>query len=226
MVTYEHFITRIEEKIRQYKEKGLQVFATSSFQTHSIPMLHVISQIEPELPVYFLNTGFHFPESLQYKNQVKEVLGLNVIDLVSPISKASQRDGENRFFFASNPDYCCYLNKILPLEPILAEKDVWISGVRKSQNQNRKNFKEEEASSKGVIRYHPMLEWDDRMIYKYIKDHDLPKHPLDGKGYLSIGCSPCTRKFDPDQFGSTRDGRWAGLNKTECGLHTDLIKKD
>ncbi len=125
--------------------------------------------------------------------------------------------------FASDPDYCCYLNKVAPLEPILAEHDVWINGVRADQGEVRKNFQIEEKSKFGVIRFHPMLDWTGKIIYQYLSEHQLPRHPLEDKGYLSIGCEPCTRKLDFET--DSRGGRWYGLKKTECGLNTELISK-
>ncbi len=134
-----------------------------------------------------------------------------------------QKDAHGRLLFTSDPDHCCYLNKVQPMESILMSFDIWINGVRADQSKIRKNFKVEESAPHQVIRFHPMLDWTSQMISEYRKKHDLPIHPLEAKGYLSIGCEPCTRKYDPDI--SEREARWFGLNKTECGLHTDLVIK-
>ena len=98
--------------------------------------------------------------------------------------------------------------------------DIWINGVRADQNENRKQMRVIQESSYNTLRYHPMLEWTSRDVYQYMADHHLPAHPLEKKGYLSIGCEPCTRKFVDG--GNERNARWFGMNKTECGLHTDL----
>ena len=100
--------------------------------------------------------------------------------------------------------------------------DVWINGVRADQSATRKAMLVEQDAPYDSLRFHPMLDWDNKMIYKYIADNNLPAHPLEAQGYLSVGCAPCTRKFNLDE---ERDGRWFGMNKTECGLHTELIKK-
>lgn len=213
----------IATRIHAYQEKGLRLFTTSSFQTHSIVLLHILSEIDKSIPVYFLNTGYHFPETLAYRDHITDLLGLNLKIVSSPTPRHLQKDGCNRLLFTSDPDYCCYLNKVQPMEPVLAEFNVWINGVRADQSQVRKAFREEEPAPHDVIRFHPMLDWDNRMIYRYLKDYQLPKHPLEDVGYVSIGCEPCTKKFDLDAY--SREGRWFGLNKTECGLNTELITK-
>jgi phosphoadenosine phosphosulfate reductase len=215
---YEPLVDIFKEKVGKHSAK--KMFVTSSFQSHSLPMLHLIAQFAPQLPVYFLNTGFHFSQTIAFKDQVAALLGLNVLDLVSPIPKIAQRDSQGLFFFVRDPDYCCHINKIMPVEPLLSQYEVWISGVRKDQNANRSNFEYEMEGKNGTLRLHPMLEWSKRDIAQYIKDHRLPRHPLEQQGYLSIGCEPCTR-----QSLSDRDGRWAGSLKTECGLHTELVSK-
>lgn len=210
----------IRRQIEKYLGEGKRMFATSSFQTHSLPMLHILSRIEKSIPVYFINTGFHFPETVSFRDHVSAEFGLNLVDLQPLVSKSQQRDKGGNLFFTSDPDYCCFLNKVQPLEPVLARYDVWINGVRADQNANRKNMQAEQKTPQGTLRYHPMLQWTDRMIFEYIREHHLPRHPLEEKGYMSIGCEPCTRKADLE---NSRDGRWFGLNKTECGLHTELI---
>lgn len=225
MTEFERLTEDIRQDLDAYKARGLKIFASSSLQTNSMPLLHIISQVAPEIPIYFLNTGYHFPETLAFRQQVKEQLNLNITDLFSLVPKYQQRDASGRLLFTSDPDYCCYLNKIQPLEPILASHDVWISGVRGDQSKVRAQMKREEKTPNGVIRYHPMLGWTSKMVYDYIREHNLPKHPLEGEGYVSIGCEPCTRKIDVDAMLNDRNGRWFGMNKTECGLHTQLITK-
>jgi phosphoadenosine phosphosulfate reductase len=109
------------------------------------------------------------------------------------------------------------------MDDFMANFDVWINGVRADQTATRKQMSIEAASPNGKWRYHPILNWDNKMIYEYAKHYQLPKHPLEEKGYLSIGCEPCTRKFELD---SDRSARWFGQKKTECGLHTELIVKN
>lgn len=211
----------IAAKINDYKNRGLKLFTTSSFQTHSIVLLHILSRIDKKIPVYFIHTGYHFPETLSYRDQITDLLGLNLKSVFSSIPKINQRDASGKLLFASDPDYCCHLNKVAPLEPVLAEYDIWINGVRADQGELRKNFKVEEKAKFGVTRFHPMLDWNNKMIFNYLNEYNIPHHPLEAKGYLSIGCEPCTRKWDVNM--DSRDGRWYGLKKTECGLNTELV---
>lgn len=218
-------IEPIKHQIERYQSRGLKLFVTSSFQSQSLPLLHVISRIDRSIPVYFLNTGYHFPETMQYKEKITGLLDLNVINLSSSMPKSMQKDERGRLLFASDPDYCCYLNKVQPLEPVLSGKDVWISGVRKDQNTNRRKIGKEEKAPQNTIRYHPMLDVTGRMIDRYIAYYDLPRHPLDKKGYKSISCEPCTQRITSPEMVDERDGRWKGMTKTECGLHTELLNK-
>ncbi|MEX2380703.1 MAG: phosphoadenylyl-sulfate reductase [Vicingaceae bacterium] len=213
----------IQRQISHYQKAGKKLFATSSFQSHSIPLLHIISEIDNQIPIYYLNTGYLFPETLEFKDQLAERLNLNFISLESVIPKSQQKDENGQLFFTSDPDYCCFLNKTQPLQPILSMHDVWINGIRADQNANRAGMKVEEKTPQGAVRYHPMLHWSSKDIFEYRKAHDLPAHPLEKEGYLSIGCEPCTQKMLGNN--DERTARWFGMNKVECGLHTDLISK-
>ncbi|HHZ65643.1 MAG TPA: phosphoadenylyl-sulfate reductase [Flavobacteriales bacterium] len=213
----------IKERLAKYRSEGLKIFASSSFQTQSVVLLHLISRIDKSIPIYFLNTGFHFSETLEYKAALTKLFDLHVIDLFSEISKIQQRNEAGRMLYTSDPDYCCYLNKVQPLEPVMKNFDIWISGVRSDQNTVRGSMSAENQAQHGVTRYHPMLGWTGKMIYDYIDKHKLPKHPLDGEGYFSIGCQPCTIKMQLTGNGKGRDNRWYGQNKTECGIHTELV---
>lgn len=214
---------QIKASIEGYKAAGKTLFTTSSFQSHSLVLLHMLSRIDKTIPVYFINTGFHFPETVRFKDQVSEQFGLNTRDLRSEIPKFMQRDPEGKLLFTSDPDHCCYLNKTQPVDAILLSHDIWINGVRADQSATRAAMKVEQPAKHGCIRFHPMLDWNAKMIWQYQKEYALPKHPLEVQGFVSIGCEPCTRKLDPEM--QEREARWFGMNKVECGLHTDLINK-
>ena len=213
----------IKSHIIKYQEEGKKLFTTSSFQTHSIVLLHLLSRIDKSIPVYCLNTGFLFPETMAYKDQLADEFGLNMIEIKPDVPKSLQKDSEGKLLFASDPDRCCYYNKVQPMDRLLSDYDIWINGIRRDQNANRAKMKVEEKSKFDSVRFHPMLEWTNKMIFDYIREYQLPKHPLDAQGYSSIGCEPCTRK--PSLEMMEREARWYGMNKTECGLHTELVSK-
>lgn len=211
----------IVARLNEYLDQGKKIFATCSFQTQSLPLLHMISRVERRIPVYYTNTGFLFPETLSFAEKICGDLGIEAIALRPEMTKNRQLNHEGRFLYTSDPDHCCYLNKVQPLEPILIEFDVWINGIRGDQSDVRAQMAEEEAAPHDCLRYHPMLNWNSKMVHYYRQFHDLPPHPLEAKGYLSIGCIPCTTKFLGD--GNERNSRWFGMNKTECGLNTTLV---
>lgn len=211
-----------QDQLMRFKGEGKRLFATSSFQTQSVPLLHLISRYAPEIPVYFLDTGFLFSETLAFKEVIQAQFGLNVIGLRSTVPKIHQLNPYGQLLYVSDPDYCCELNKIKPLEPVLMQYDIWINGVRADQSATRRKMKVFQDAPFDSLRYHPMLSWTGKDIFDYLKAYHLPHHPLDEKGYQSIGCEPCTRKLI--RADGERSARWFGLNKTECGLHTDLVK--
>ncbi len=219
MIDFTPHLEEIATQLETFKAQGKRLFATSSFQTNSVALLHILSTLAPETPVYMMNTGFLFPETLQFRDRLIREFGLTVVTLKSETPRLQQRCENGRFLFASDPDACCHINKVVPLEPIIAQHDVWINGVRGSQSATRKAMKKVQSTSR-ILRYHPLLDWDSRMVYYYLEQHGLPKHPLEDEGFVSVGCRPCTRKWSDTL--DDRNGRWSGLNKTECGLHTTL----
>jgi phosphoadenosine phosphosulfate reductase len=202
-----------------WKTFGDQAAATSSFQTQSVPLLHLIATHVPELPILFLDTGFHFPETLEFRDQLIEQFGLNVRSLEPRLGHDGFRE-EHGKLHQRDPSMCCYLNKVEPLEDAMEEYDVWVSGIRRDQTEQRADTPVLQREDDGTLKVCPMVEWTSRDIWNYVNEHDLPAHPLLKEGYLSIGCAPCTQK--PSQGDGERDGRWAGSDKTECGLHTDF----
>lgn len=215
-------IEDVRHFLQNYESAGKRYFVSSSFQTHSIPLLHMLSQIDADIPVYFLNTGYHFPETLAFRDQIGDLLNIKITDVSSPLTKIAQRDADGRLMFHSDPDLCCYYNKVMPMEPLLRSYDVWINGVRRDQTNFRKNLNVEMDAGFSCLRYHPVLDWTPKDIWAYRKAFDLPEHPLEKLGILSVGCMPCTRSVFEQN--SEREGRWSGMKKTECGLQTDLIK--
>jgi phosphoadenosine phosphosulfate reductase len=194
------------------------VWLSSSFQTQSVPLLHLVGQLDIPIKVVFIDTGFLFPETYAFKRQLEDLFNLDVLTVKSAISYYEQRLDDGLFLYSNDVDRCCHINKVKPLEGVINPGDVWVSGVRRDQTALRKEMKTREVDKRGVMRLHPMLDWNARDIYQYIKEHKLPKHPLEEKGYISIGCVPCTHKYDQQ---GARGGRWVGSKKTECGLHIE-----
>lgn len=188
-----------------------EILVTSSFGNSSALLLHLLSKVKPEHPIYFLDTGYHFPETIAYKNQMALRLGLNVQDVSAK---------RNRFKFTKtnqtylqNQDLCCFINKVQPINELKENHSIWVSGLLKFQNANRQSLDVFEKRT-DIIKFHPILDMTQEEVELYLHINELPKHPMVQRGYSSIGCTHCTKK------GKNREGRWAGTNKIECGLHT------
>lgn len=196
-----------------------RIALTSSFGPESGTLLHMVSQVDKNVPVLFLETGFHFPETLEYKNKLADLFGLkNVIDLKADPEKRAQLLQENdNLPYEKDPDACCHINKVEPLDRALKGYDAWMSGIRRHQTDARKTIRAIEEYEGDLYKISPLINFTSRDAWWYLKENKIPQHPLYEKGYLSIGCWPCTR---PIQAGDDeRSGRWAGKAKTECGIH-------
>ncbi len=192
------------------------VLYTSSFGTRSAFLLHLISRIRPSQPVHFINTTYHFPETIAYKEQLAAEFGLNLIDILpDPTQNRITREEQ---MWKNDPNLCCTINKVIPLQPIKAAHKVWISGLMAHQTGYRSTLQVFEQQD-GIIKFHPLIDIDEGELLYYFSRHQLPRHPLEDKGYGSIGCEHCTAQ------GNGRSGRWQGSNKTECGLHPGFVKE-
>ena len=212
-------VKEIYLKLDEFRVQKKSIFLTSSFQTQSLVLLKIISDHYNSIPIYFLNTGYHFPETIQYKQQLTSLLNLNVIDLYSDIPLSYQLNANGRLLYTSDTDSCCELNKILPLQKILYKYDVWVTGIRKDQTEIRKTADMIENLGSGKIKYNPLLDWTSKYISRFIDYNSLPKHPLDPDGLISVGCQPCTRLVTRQ---SRDQNRWFGQTKSECGLHLNF----
>lgn len=212
----------LERQVEHFAREDRTVYLTSSFQTQSVPLLHLISNLSSAslIRVVLIDTGFLFPETYLFAQTLKNRFGLKIREVKADRNYSEQMGADERFMFASDLEACCRVNKVDPIEQILHAGDVWISGIRADQSKVRANKQIIEHDERGVVRYHPMLEWTARDVHRYIAQNDLPKHPLEAAGYKSIGCIPCTRKWSAlDLDADQRGGRWEGSRKTECGLH-------
>ncbi|MEX5727345.1 phosphoadenosine phosphosulfate reductase [Rhodovulum iodosum] len=193
-----------------------QVALVSSFGTESAALLHYVMTIRPGLPVVFIDTGRHFPETLAYRDLLAERLRLNLVTVGpdSALLAAEDKDGDLN---ESDPNMCCTLRKTFPLQDALASFDTWISGRKRYQADTRAALPAIERDG-AHLKINPFVFWQKDDIAAYFEAHGLPRHPLEGRGYLSIGCEPCTRPVCPGE--DARAGRWAeNPDKTECGIH-------
>lgn len=200
--------------------------ASSSFQTQSVPLLHLISQIRPEMRIFFLDTQYHFWDTLIFRERLQRELELNVVDINVDKSwwKFLRRFG--RTLVSEDPDLCCFIRKVQPMQRGVEGLKGWITGIRRDQTAQRASARILELQPDGMLKVNPMLNWTRVDIADYIAEHNLPQHPMTKLGYLSIGCMHCTKKVQPGE--DERSGRWVGKGKTECGLHTRVFqeKKD
>ncbi|MGR3484513.1 MAG: phosphoadenylyl-sulfate reductase [Paracoccaceae bacterium] len=193
-----------------------RVGLVSSFGAESAVLLHMVSRIDPYVPVIFLDTDKHFPETLAYRDRLVADLGLCNIQTVSPRPASVAADDPHGTLHATNPDLCCHVRKTLPMLAALRSLSCWITGRKRGQAATRADMALFEAQDRW-IKANPLIDWSAGDVAAYMAAHELPEHPLKGKGYLSIGCAPCTRAVKPGE--DARAGRWAEQDKTECGIH-------
>ena len=191
----------------------------SSFGAESAVLLHLVAQVDRAVPVLFLDTGKHFVETLAYRDILVERLGLNLVVLTPDAAELAARD-ESGLRWSYDPDGCCEIRKVKPLEKALVNFDASFTGRKAFQAATRANlprFEVDTSDAQGRLKINPLIDWDAGRIADYFAAHDLPRHPLIAQGYPSIGCSPCTSQVAPGE--DPRSGRWKGWDKTECGIH-------
>lgn len=193
-----------------------QIAAVSSFGTESAVLLHMISRVDKSAPVIFLDTLKHFDETLLYREELTALLGLSNVRIASPDPSGLQLSDPQEDLCQKNPDACCRLRKVLPLEKELAPFSGWITGRKHFQGHQRAALPPVEFID-GKLKLNPLAGFSQDDIRDYFKAHALPRHPLWEKGYTSVGCKPCTQV--PASAEDVRSGRWAGSAKTECGIH-------
>lgn len=199
---------RVEELYKDFDAK--EVMLTSSFAATSAFLLRIFSKINNAQKVYFINTGYHFKDTLVYKEKLTELYHLNVEDVTA--EKWEHDFTTKDETWKKDPNLCCSVNKVKPLELIKERFTVWVSGLMEWQSDHRASLNIFEERG-GILKFYPLLDVTKEQRDEYIKTHQLPFHPLVAKGYSSIGCEHCTVP------GDDREGRWNNNPKTECGLH-------
>lgn len=187
-----------------------KILVTSSFAATSAYFLHIVSTIRPDQVIHFIDTGYHFPETLEYRQYLIDRFNLKVVDVHAEEWKHDYTVKEK--VYETDPDFCCSINKVEPLDEIKPNFHLWVSSLMSWQTDHRAGMDIFEER-RGIIKFNPMIDVTEAERDAYIREHDLPFHPLVAQGYTSIGCVHCTAP------GQSRAGRWSGKPKTECGLH-------
>ncbi len=206
--------------IRLGTADGGRVCLTSSFQAECVVLTHLMIQEDPDIPVLFLDTGYHFPETYRYRDEITRIFHLNLVNL-TPRKTVAEQESAFGILHQSAPDRCCAMRKVEPLFAGLSEYDVWFTALRREQSPTRANLQVFEnfvlPQGKVLSKISPLAAWTSADIWRYLRGNAIPVLPLYESGYTSIGCQPCTvRPADPE---NPRSGRWAGRAKLECGIH-------
>jgi phosphoadenosine phosphosulfate reductase len=196
-------------------EFGSRLAVTSSLA--DTVMIHLAEQVAPGIDVIFLDTGYHFVETIGTRDAVRAVHDVNLLSITPVQSVAEQDAAYGKDLFARNPDLCCALRKVQPLNAALEGYSAWATGLRRADSPSRANTPVVSWDPKrNLVKVAPIARWSDDDVADYIERNSLMVNPLLEDGYASIGCAPCTRR---SLAGDARSGRWAGLGKTECGIH-------
>lgn len=196
-----------------------KVGVVSSFGTESAVLLHLVAQADPTTPVIFVDTLKMFEETLTYRDTLVAHLGLENSSSVEPDLAVLEEKDENGLRWSWDPDGCCDIRKVLPLKRAKQGLDAWISGRKAFQSVTRENLPRFEIED-GRLKINPLGDWTKEDLEAYFAEYDLPRHPLEEQGYLSVGCAPCTSTVKPGE--DPRAGRWRGWDKTECGIHSPV----
>ena len=208
-----HPRTVLEAAVETFGDKLALV---SSFGAESAVLLHLVAKVKPDIPVLFLDTGMLFGQTLDYRRQLAARLGLtDVRDLRPHYQDLATADPEAKLW-QTDTDACCHVRKVLPLDRALDGFDGWVTGRKRFHGGDRLRLPVVEAAD-GKIKFNPLANWAKADLDAYASEHDLPAHPLVAQGFPSIGCWPCTHPVEDGQ--DVRAGRWAGSDKTECGIH-------
>ena len=205
----QRFETTPATDIIRWAVNSFHPFLSLASSMTDVVLIDLAVRIEPSIEVVFIDTGYHFPETLQTMERARRRYGLNL-----RVMTAKPQDEE---LWKTDPQNCCSEVKLEQLNIALTGKSAWMSGLRRVESPTRASAPIVAFDQRGLVKVNPLVRWGDDDVNRYIDRHDVPANPLRGKGYTSIGCAPCTRPVSDDEH--PRSGRWAGTEKTECGLH-------
>ncbi|MCI4645260.1 MAG: phosphoadenylyl-sulfate reductase [Hyphomonadaceae bacterium] len=205
-------------RVAMLREWPRELTYVSSFGAESAVMLSLIADVKPDLPILFLETGMHFPQTLDYRDRLIERLGLTGVRNITPDATEAVAEDPDGGLHRQDADACCALRKVRPLEPALEGFGAWITGRKRFHGGARLSLPVFEHAN-GRFKVNPLASWTQEDVDLFFHHRNLPRHPLVAQGYPSIGCWPCTRPAEDP--GDIRSGRWAGMEKSECGLHIE-----
>jgi phosphoadenosine phosphosulfate reductase len=198
----------------------------TSFQGAGLVTIHQAIAADLDLPVFTIDTGLLFPETLELKSRLEKFFGIEIETIGPELTVAAQARELGANLWGRNPDLCCTIRKVIPLQAKLSELDGWISGLRRDQSAARAStqvlelYEFDKLRGKQIVKINPLAGWTSAQVWDYIREHRIPYNPLKDRGFRSIGCQPCTRPVGDGE--SDRAGRWIGFEKNECGIHTFL----
>lgn len=208
---------------------GARAAIGTSFQGAGLVMIHIATTNRLKFPVFTIDTGLLFPETVELRTRLESFFGITIEPLMPEQTVEQQAAVHGPELWTRDPDLCCTLRKVMPLRARLQELDCWITGLRRQQSSTRSDigvierYGLDDDSGREIFKLNPMAAWSREAVWDYLKKHQIPYNPLHDRGYRSIGCLPCTRISGGGE--DERAGRWTGFNKTECGIHTFLGKR-
>lgn len=212
-----------------WKRFGKKAAFGTSFQGAGLVMMHLAKQNNFPFPVFTLDTGLLFPETVELRKKLEDFYGFQIEPLVPDLSVEQQAEVLGPELWKRDPDLCCTARKVFPLQNKLRDLDCWITGLRRQQSDTRADigvvelYSFDEENNHDIVKLNPVANWSKEDVWKYIRQHKIPYNPLHDQGYRSIGCQPCTQKTASGD--NERAGRWTGFKKVECGIHTFMSKK-
>lgn len=204
---------------------GTRAQIGTSYQGSGLVIIHHARKLGLDFPVFTLDTGLLFPETYELKERLEKFFGIKIESLDPAQTVAEQKETYGGNLWETNPDTCCTMRKVLPLQSKLAKIDVWITGLRRNQGDTRAKtgilelYEFDKLRANHILKLNPMANWSREAVWDYIKANNIPYNPLHDKGYRTIGCWPCTKVAGGE---GERAGRWEGFDKQECGIHTFL----
>lgn len=189
-----------------------------SFGAEDVVLVDMLQKISPSSDIFYLDTDFHFKETYETRDRMAEKYGLKFVQVKPKLTPEEQASEHGDELWKSDPNGCCAIRKVEPLTRILTEYEAWITGIRRDQAPTRANARKVEYDTKfGLVKFNPLASWTSEDVWEYIRANDIIYNPLHDQNYPSIGCEYCTKQVMPGE--DPRAGRWAGNEKTECGLH-------